>query len=108
MDNKSDYKRANNGFKVNGINYKRYLGTTGGIKNETIIYLNEEIHDEIYKRTNNGRDINKELVPAKLEAYMALACSASTPVSVPNGVLVVEDFETQFTEDIIELDDTKK
>ena len=107
MDNKSDYKRANNGFRVNGIKYKRYLGTTGGIKNETIIYLNEEIYDEIYKRTHNGRDINKELVPAKLEAYMALACSASIPVSNSDRVLVVEDFETHFTEDIIELDDTK-
>lgn len=107
MDNKSDYKRANNGFKVNGIKYKRYLGTSGGIKNETIIYLNEKIHNEIYNRTNNGRDMNKELVPAKLEAYKALACSASIPVSTPSGVLVVDDFETQFTEDVIELDDTK-
>jgi hypothetical protein len=106
IDKKDDYIRANKGFSVNGVKYKRYLGTTGGIKNETIIYLSEKVYDEIYKRTENNRNTEKKLVPAKYEAYKALACSASIPVSNPNGILVVNDCVTKFIEDVIELDDT--
>ncbi len=106
IDKKQDYKRANEGFKINGIKYRRFLGTTGGIKNETIIYIDEKYFDEIFKRTENGRDLNKELVPAKLEAYRALTCSASIPVSTPKGILVVKDCETEFKANVIELDDT--
>lgn len=45
------------------------------------------------------------MVPAKLEAYKALTCSASTPMSMPNGILVVSDCETEFLSDIIYLND---
>ena len=105
IDKEKDYWRACKGFSVNGINYKRLLGTTGGIKNSTIVFISERHHDEIERRINNGRDMNQKLVPAKLEAYKALACSASTPVSWPNGILVVKDFETVFHEDTVYLTD---
>ena len=93
------------GFSINGINYKRLLGTNGGIKNETIVFVSERVHDELARRIDNGRNPNKELVTAKLEAYKALTCSASTPVSMPNGILVVNDCETNFLSDIIYLTD---
>ena len=35
MDRKSDYDRANKGFKVNGIKYRRFLGTNGGDRKST-------------------------------------------------------------------------
>ena len=47
-----------------------------------------------------------KFAPAKLEAYIALVCSSSTPVSMPNGVVVVHDCITHFKSDIVELDDT--
>lgn len=105
IDREKDYWRACRGFSVNGISYRRLLGTTGGIKNSTIVFISERHHDEIERRINNGRDMTQKLVPAKLEAYKALACSASTPVSWPNGILVVKDFETVFHEDTIYLTD---
>ena len=37
IDKKSDYDKANKGFKVNGIEYHRLLGTAGGIKTSTIV-----------------------------------------------------------------------
>lgn len=40
MDSYSDYDRANQGFVINGITYRRLLGTNGGIKNSTIVYVN--------------------------------------------------------------------
>lgn len=105
IDKKKDYCRACQGFSVNGISYKRLLGTNGGIKNSTIVFVSERLHGELSRRINNGRDMNQKLVPAKLEAYKALTCSASIPVSMPKGILVVKDCETTFTADTVYLSD---
>ena len=96
IDKEKDYYRACKGFSINGVKYKRLLGTNGGIKCSTIVFISERLEKEIKRRVENGRDPNKELVTAKLEAYKALTCSASTPVSTPNGILVVNDAETDF------------
>lgn len=105
IDREKDYWRACDGFSINGIEYQRLLGTNGGIKNSTIVFVSERHIDEIRRRIDNGRDLTQKLVPAKLEAYKALACSASVPVSWPKGILVVKDFETVFHEDTIYLTD---
>ncbi len=101
-----DFWRACKGFKINGVKYQRLLGTNGGVKQRTIVFLAERHIEEIRRRINNGRDENKELVPAKLEAYRALTCSASIPVSTPNGVIVVNDCETKFRADVVYVDDS--
>lgn len=105
IDRKQDYYRACKGFSINGVKYKRLLGTNGGIKNSTIVFVSEKYVDELRRRIDNGRNPDTELVTAKLEAYKALTCSASTPVSMPNGVLVVDDCETEFFSDVIYLTD---
>lgn len=105
IDRKKDYHRACSGFSINGVRYRRLLGTNGGIKNSTIVFVSERLFPELRKRIENGRDPKKKLVAAKLEAYKALACSASIPVSMPKGILVVRDFETVFHEDVIYLSD---
>ncbi len=107
IDNNKEYTKIyKNGFKINGITYRRLLGTTGGVKNNTIVFVNEKLLPELKRRIDNGRDLTKEFIPAKLEAYNALVCSSSTPVSMPNGVVVVHDCITHFNADVIELDDT--
>ena len=103
MDRKADYKRLCKGFKINGVSYRRLLGTNNGIKNSTIVFVSERLHDELFRRIENGRDPKKKLNPSKLEAYRALACSASIPVSMPNGILVVDEYQTEFLSDIIYL-----
>ena len=105
VDKKSHYLRACKGFKINGITYHRLLATNGGVKNSTIIFVSDDVRDELVRRIENGRDQNKPMVPAKLESYKALACSASIPVSWPNGILVVPDAETTFKTDYIYLSD---
>lgn len=105
IDREKDYYRACRGFSINGVNYVRLLGTNGGIKNSTIVFVSERVSDELRRRIDNGRDPNKEMVTAKLEAYKALTCSASVPVSNPNGVLVINDAETEFLSDTIYLSD---
>ena len=105
IDKDSDYNRANKGFYVNGIKYRRLLGTNGGIKNSTIIYVNEKLYPELKKRIDNGRNMNTKLIPAKLEAYQALVCSGSLPLPMPKGFIVVKDCITEFKDNIITITD---
>lgn len=108
IDSKADYKKLyKDGFVINGIRYRRLLGTSGGIKLNTIVFINEQLLPEIKRRIANGRNLTKEFVPAKLEAYQALVCSSSIPVSMPKGVICVPDCYTHFKSDVIELDDSE-
>lgn len=100
---------SSRGIKINGKIFKRFVGTTGGLKNNCLLMVNAEIIDELNRRCECGRE-NIPLVPAKYEAYKALSCSASQPISWPEGILVVKDCFTKFTDSIIYLDnsDTSK
>lgn len=105
IDRKKDYMRACSGYKINGVKYVRLLGTSGGIKNSTIVFVSERLAGELRRRVENGRDQDKPLVTAKLEAYKSLTCSGSAPVSMPHGVIVVDDVMTSFTSDVTYLTD---
>lgn len=105
IDKDRDLYRACRGFKVNGIRYARLLGTNGGVKESTIVFVSERLVTELRERIDNGRNTEVHQIPAKLEAYRALTCSGSIPVSMPKGILVVPDCETKFKEDIIMLND---
>lgn len=103
IDKEKDYYRACHGFILNGIRYVRLLGTSGGVKCSTIVFVADDIASTLRERIANGRKMDAKFVPAKLEAYQALVCSGSTPVSMPHGVAVVKDFETTFKANIIKL-----
>ena len=68
------------------------------------MYVSKKCKDTLIQWLNAERDETVKFVPAKLEAYISLACSASIPVSNPNGVLVVHDIETKFKDDVILVD----
>ncbi|MEY8339475.1 hypothetical protein AALB16_15900 [Lachnospiraceae bacterium 62-35] len=104
MNSRKDYDRANQGFQINGYSYHRLLGTNGGIKKSTIVYIGDRVFKEIVKRMDNGRDKSKPMVPAKLEAYQALICSGSTPVTMPK-ILIVKDCNVEFEEPVIQISD---
>ena len=105
VDKNKDFVRACKGFTINGVHYVRLLGTSGGIKNSTVVFVNKEIAPILRERIDNGRNKDIPLVPAKFEAYRALTCSGSSPVSMPRGVLVVPDCITHFKEDVLYLTD---
>lgn len=105
IDKESDYWRACEGFCINGIKYVRLLGTNGGVKMSTIVFVSERLAPELRRRIDNGRNLEKQFVPAKLEAYRALCCSGSIPVSLPRGIAVVDDCITHFKADVINISD---
>lgn len=105
MARDNHYDRANKGFTINGIKYRRFLGTNGGIKKSTIVYVNEKLYPILKERLDNGRNVNIPLVPAKLEAYQALVCSGSVPLPMPKGFIVVDDCITHFKDNVITISD---
>ena len=107
MDNNKNYDRANRGFTINGINYRRFMATNGGKKKSNIIYINTLIYDEINKKINNGRNPQQKLVPAKLESYRSLTFSETVPIPKPKGIIVVKDCITSFRENVIQIQDIK-
>lgn len=126
MDSPKDYKYAcDNGFKITidyghrteTVEYKRFLGTAGSIKKSTIMFVDKNIHSKLVQKINNGRHegpedkeyngikLNYNFIPAKLNAYFALACSASIPVPQPR-IIVINDVETSFEAEVREVKDT--
>lgn len=109
IDKEKDFDRMNSekGFFINGTKYRRLLATNGGVKKSIVVYVSDDTYNKLQLKIDNGRNLNKEFVPAKLESYKSLVCSASIPVSNPEGILVVKDCITKFTSDVILLDDTQ-
>lgn len=130
MDSPKDYKYVcNHGFKITidyghkteTVEYKRFLGTAGSIKKSTIMFVDKNIHSRLIKKINNGRyegpkdnedikmyngrELNYKFIPAKLNAYFALACSASIQVPWPR-IIVIDDVETSFEAIVREVKDT--
>jgi len=98
-----DRATSDEGVIVNGETFKRFVGTTGGLKNNTLLFCNVKYLDRLNELCECKRNKDIPLVPAKYEAYKALTCSASQPICEPNGILVVRDCETNYFADVIEL-----
>lgn len=130
MDSPKDYRYVyKNGFyitidyghKTETVKYRRFLGTAGSIKKSTIMFVDENIYDRLMVKMNNGRyegpdadepvktyngkELSYKFIPAKLNAYFALACSASIQVPWPR-IIVIDDVETSFDAVVREVKDT--
>ena len=108
IDNNKDFDRMNSkkGFYINGVKFKHLLGTPGGVKKYTITYVSENVYEDLENKIDNGRNMNNNFIPAKLESYKSLVTSSSIPVSDPKGILVVNDCITNFKANVIKIDDT--
>lgn len=101
-NNKTDFDRATNrnGFYINGKKYIRLIGTTGGVKQSTILHCSEDIYKALNSRLENGRNKDLEIVAAKYEAYKSLSASVSSPVTKPK-ILVIKDGTTRIKDKVI-------
>lgn len=103
MSKPNDIDKLKNGFTVNGVTYHRFIGSPNQVKKSTVMY--SSLVDRLNPLVENGRDPEFKIIPAKYEAYKALALSGSYPVTNTDRILVVDDLVTIFTEDVIFLDD---
>ena len=111
FDSISDWNKANSKktkLMFNNKQYVRLIGTTGGIKNNTVVFVNKDIHKELDKKLNNGRNENIKYIPAKFESYKALACSCSTEVTQPKKILIIKDGTKIIQDNVLRLSDNLK
>lgn len=97
MFNKGQYKHLyKKGVRINGIKYKRFNSSASQARVNTVLFIAETVFDELRKRTDNGRNLNVPISPAKLNAYRGLYGSSRHKVTTPN-FCVVKDFESPTT-----------
>ena len=97
MDSKSDYKYLyEKGLTLNGKVYKRFNSSASQARVDTVLFIMEDILPDLTRITDNGRNLNKEIAPSKLNAYRGLYCSARRKVSTPR-FCVVKDYESPTT-----------
>ena len=73
-------------FKINGNKYVLLIGTTGGVKSNSVLFVCEKWFDELWEDIKCGADFSTPIIPSKLMAYMALTFSQSTPVTNPKKI----------------------
>ena len=101
MVHNSHYKHMyQNGLKINGKKYVRFNSSASQARTSTVVFVEEDIKDELTKTIDNGRNENVELVPSKLNAYRGLAGSSTQTVSTPRFCLVPD----YFSETVVDVD----
>lgn len=91
---------------INGqtIHYVRYKRSAGAARLGKVLFIQEKYYDEMIKWSLCGIDVtNKKLDLAGIESYVALSLSAieSTIKIKPNEILLINDYDSTFTDDVI-------
>lgn len=94
-----------NGFMCNGIKYRRMKRSSGSARVGKCLFINEELYDAILKFSSGGIHLEKgqEVDLAAYEGYISLPSSSiidTLPIS-PENILVIDDYDSVFTEDVI-------
>lgn len=90
--NKTHYLEilAKHGFYVNGTRYVPFLASSGMIRKNTGLFINNNLKHPIMDILENERNENIPMVAAKFGAYFSLYSSSTLPVSFPR-IAVVPD-----------------
>ena len=102
FESKEDFNKARSRktqLTIDGVEYVRLLGTTGGVKKNTVFFVDKNIHEKLNEKINNGVSKDFKIVPAKMEAYRALSASSSTPVRMPR-IMVIKDVEVTIHDNV--------
>ena len=99
------HKLYTDGFNllINGqtIHYVRYKRSAGSARLGKVLFIEEKYYDEMMKWSLCGIDIkNRKLDLASLESYVALSLSSieNTIKIKPNEILLINDYESTFTD----------
>jgi hypothetical protein len=95
MDHPSHYKYLyKNGLQLNNKKFIRFSSSAGQARQSTVVFVEEETATKLDEILNNGRNLDKEIVPSKFNAYKGLAGSATQVVSTPR-FCIVPDYESE-------------
>lgn len=96
MESIKDYERMfKKGFILNGRVYKRFSCSASQARVSTIVFVAEDIKEELKRRLDNGRDLNHPLAPSKYNAYFGLYSSSIKEVRKPRFCVVADYCENQ-------------
>lgn len=95
-----------NGFVCNGIKYCRMKRSSGSARVGKCLFINEELYEPILRFSSGGIHLEQgqEVDLAAYEGYISLPSSSiidTLPIS-PENILVIDDYESIFAEDVIE------
>lgn len=95
-----------NGFYCDGIKFVRFKRSSGSARVGKCLFIDEKLYPRMHKWEMCGLKINEgdETDLAALEAYIALTLSSiiDTIKIKPENILVVDDYESVFEDDVIE------
>lgn len=94
-----------NGFDCDGIHYVRYKRSSGSSRVGKCLFIDEKLYPKMHKWEMMGIKLKKgdEVDLAALEAYIALTLSSIIDIIEidPKGILVIDDYESVFKDDVI-------
>lgn len=94
------------GFYCDGIKFTRFKRSSGSARVGKCLFIDEQLYPRMHKwelcklKINQGDEVDL----AALEAYLALTLSSiiDTIEIDPKSILVINDYESEFEEDVIE------
>lgn len=98
-----------NGFICNKVQYKRMKRSSGSARVGKCLFINEPLFTPLLKFSTRGISLKHgdEIDLAAFESYMSLTSSSiidTLPIS-PENILLIDDYESVFNEDVIETHD---
>lgn len=94
------------GFICNGVKYCRMKRSSGSARVGKCLFINEELFKPILKFSSGGITLKEgqEVDLAAYESYISLPSSSiiDTIPILPENILLVDDYESVFKEDVIE------
>ena len=84
IDRDADYDKAcESGFTINDIHYERLLGTNGGVKNSTIVFVSSRVAPELKRRLKMVATLTKRWCQQNLSLTRLFPVVAPSPFPYP-------------------------
>lgn len=91
------------GFYCNGLHYVRFKRTSGSARVGKCLFIDDRLYPSMHQSEKCGLELNKgdEIDLAAWEAYISLPTSSiiDTIEISPKNILLIDDFESVFTEE---------
>lgn len=103
--NKKEYIEEN----TNLLTFKRFMASNGNVKNKKVVFVKEELFNIANEILLCGLDNDMEYNTfSKYNAYYAMAQTDSTPVTMPNKIVVINDYEHTIKEKFDVVEETER